>query len=197
MILSNEGIKAALRDGSIGIDPPPAEEHYTTSAVDLTLADDFRVWDETSLTAKGAKVELDLTEWNYASIAKGYLRRAETDKNGCLVIPPYRVHQWHFLAQTRSEIFLNPERLIAARVEGRSSLARIGLVVHLTAPIIHSGFRGNITLEIVNFGPFYLKLVPATTKICQLVFERLESPATGGPNTAFQNQQTPAGGAKD
>jgi dCTP deaminase len=193
MILSNEGIKQALKDGAISITPVPPANHYTTSAVDLTLSDDFRIWNEDTFTARGAKVELDLSDWTYGSVAKGYLRRAETERDGSVILPPFRVHPWHFLAQTREEIFLAPEHKLAARVEGRSSLARIGVVVHLTAPVIHSGFQGHITLEIINFGPFHLRLVPATTRICQLVFERLETVASGEPNTSFQGQQTPAG----
>lgn len=43
---------------------------------------------------------------------------------------------------------------IAARVEGRSSLARIGLMLHLTAPTIHAGFEGNITIEMLSHSPF-------------------------------------------
>jgi dCTP deaminase len=195
VILSNEGIKAALKQGAIAITPEPEEDHYQTSSVDLTLADDFRVWDETSLNVEGAKVELDLTKLTFSRIAKGFLRRATTDSDGSLVIPPYRVKQWVFLAQTRAEIFLSPEHQIAARVEGRSSLARFGLLVHLTAPIIHCGFRGHITLEVVNLGPFHLRLTPATTKICQLVFEKLESAPSKPLTTSFQGQRTPAGEA--
>ncbi len=193
MILSNEDIRKALKDGAVEIDPAPAGHQYTTSAVDLTLAGDFRIWESKSLTAKGAKVEIDLAEWSFADLAKGYLKKAPTDADGCLVMPPYREHPWHFLAQTREKIHLKTKHRIAARVEGRSSLARIGLMVHLTAPIIHCGFWGHIALEMVNFGPFHLKLRPANTKICQLVFEKLESPPTGGPATAFQGQRTPAG----
>ena len=92
----------------------------------------------------------------------------------------------HILAQTREKIKSNPQARLAARVEGRSSLARIGLIVHLTAPTIHAGFEGNITLEIINFGPFHLRLVPRETRICQLIFERLESDFEGDINTKFQ-----------
>jgi dCTP deaminase len=78
-------------------------------------------------------------------------------------------------------------------VEGRSSLARIGLVVHLTAPTIHAGFNGQITLEMVNHGRFYLKFVPNKTMICQFIIERLDAPATGKVSPTFQGQKTPIG----
>jgi dCTP deaminase len=105
-------------------------------------------------------------------------------------LPPFQKHPWHFLAQTRERITLSHK--VAARVEGRSSLARTGLIVHLTAPIIHSGFDATITLEMINFGPFFLKLAPGM-RICQIVFEKLETPASGEIRTIFQHQTEPGG----
>jgi dCTP deaminase len=66
-------------------------------------------------------------------------------------------------------------------------------MVHLTAPTIHAGFRGPITLEMANLGLFHLKLTPNKTAICQLIFERLESPPAGDIRTQFQDQATPTG----
>lgn len=193
MILSNDGIKTALREGGIVIDPQPLDSRYTTSAVDLTLSDDFRVWNERALTATGATTQIDLSKWDYISVANGFLEKATTDANGCMEIAPYRKRQSHYLAQTREWVKLSRKHRIAARVEGKSSLARIGLVVHLTAPIIHCGFEGYITLEIINFGPFNVKLVPKDTKICQLVFEMVDQEPSIEPNTAFQGQTSSAG----
>jgi dCTP deaminase len=66
-------------------------------------------------------------------------------------------------------------------------------VVHLTAPTIHSGFEGNITLEMINFSPFYLRLIPGKTRICQLIVERLETEPEGEIKTDFQGQRKPTG----
>ena len=71
-----------------------------------------------------------------------------------------------------------------------------GIIVHLTAPPIHAGFDGKITLEMINFSPFYLKLVPNKTRICQLIIERLESDHVGEIKTAFQGQTVPSGEKK-
>lgn len=106
---------------------------------------------------------------------------------------PYSVGAFPVLAMTKERIHLKPELCCAARVEGRSSLARLGLIVHLTAPIIHSGFNAPVTLEMLNHGPFYLQLNPGKTRICQLVIERLESAPFGEIRTEFQNQTSPAG----
>ena len=72
---------------------------------------------------------------------------------------------------------------LAARVEGKSSLARLGLGVHVTAPTIHAGFVGTIQLEIINHGPMHIKL-RAGMPICQLIFETTK----GMPETAYKGQ---------
>jgi dCTP deaminase len=56
----------------------------------------------------------------------------------------------------------------------RSRFARLGLVIHVTAPTIHNTFRGRIALEMMNHGPLELVLTPDETRICQLIFERIE-----------------------
>ena len=83
---------------------------------------------------------------------------------------------------------LPPQSRIAARVEGRSTLARLGLVIHLTAPIIHAGFSGIIALEMYHFGPHPLRLWPGRHSICQLVFERVGGEPEGGIRTTYQGQ---------
>ena len=76
---------------------------------------------------------------------------------------------------------------LAARVEGKSSVARWGLSIHQTAPTIHAGFRGNIRLEIANVGPFVCRLTPGM-QICQLVVEELKTPPENELRSRFQNQ---------
>ena len=193
MILSNDGIKKALEEGALEISPIPDETQYTTSAVDLHLGNEFYAWDASKLQVTGVKVELDLSAQQFNETAKAYLIPLKKQDDGSLIFPPFRVHPWHMLAVTRERVSLNRDYRLAARVEGRSSLARIGIIVHLTAPTIHAGFGGNITLEMINFSPFYLKMVPNKTRICQLIVERLESDPTREINTAFQGQTMPSG----
>jgi dCTP deaminase len=79
----------------------------------------------------------------------------------------------------------------AARFEGKSSRARTGLLVHFTAPTIHPGFEGTITLEIINLGPVPFLLRP-NMPIGQLIFEEVR----GLPiekASQFQGQSTPEG----
>jgi dCTP deaminase len=149
MILSDEGIRAALKSGEIEISPSPEADQYTTSAVDLVIGDQFQAWNPEVLAVKGTKHELDLEEYKYPLAARAYLRNLDLEKDGCFILPPFAVLPSHILAKTKEQIRLNPGAKLAARVEGRSSLARLGLIVHLTAPTIHAGFCGTITLEII------------------------------------------------
>jgi len=80
---------------------------------------------------------------------------------------------------------------LGARIEGKSSYARCGLLVHFTAPTIHAGFVGTITLELINLGPYSIALYP-NAPICQLIFETVLGEPT--PNEGqFQGQQSPGG----
>jgi dCTP deaminase len=77
----------------------------------------------------------------------------------------------------------------AARIEGKSGLARLGLVVHLTAPTIHAGFKGQIQLEMVNLGPNEI-ILDVGMPICQLIFEMtLGTPVAGYAGRYFGQMQ--------
>lgn len=169
------------------------EDQYTTSAVDLLIGDSFLTWDPATLKVQGAKTILNLSEQRFQLTAQAFLKPADLEKDGTFVFPPYNIRPAPILAITRERVHLKPGSRLAARVEGRSSLARLGLMVHLTAPTIHAGFNGRITLEMVNHGPFYLQITPQRTRICQLIFERLESDPRGDIHTEFQGQTKPSG----
>lgn len=80
---------------------------------------------------------------------------------------------------------------LAARVEGKSSFARCGLLVHFTAPTIHSGFKGTITLELINLSPLDIALYP-NMPICQLIIEQVQGIPFSN-ESQFQGQATPGG----
>jgi dCTP deaminase len=152
MILSNAGIRAAIQAGEIEIDPPPVE--YSPSAVDLLLGDEFQSWDEERLRVPGVTTIVDLAEQRFPLTAAAYLKDVPRERDGSVVFPPFKVQQSHLLAITRERVHLKIGSKVAARVEGRSGLARLGLMVHITAPTVHAGWNGRITLEMVNLGPF-------------------------------------------
>jgi dCTP deaminase len=79
----------------------------------------------------------------------------------------------------------------AARIEGRSSFARVGLLVHFTAPTIHAGFDGTIALEMINLAEYPISLFPEM-EICQLIIEEVQPTPFSNPSE-FQGQTTPTG----
>jgi dCTP deaminase len=113
----------------------------------------------------------------------------------------YVLRQGHFvLAQTHEEVSL-PNDLMGL-VEGRSSLARLGIGIHLTAPKIDPGFKGRITLEMSNNGNVDVELVAGESRVCQLMFLLISRPLTreeiygGSPDDVFANQDTPVPAGK-
>jgi deoxycytidine triphosphate deaminase len=110
--------------------------------VDLTLGSQFQGWNSELLKVQGTKIELNLGVQAYQKTAKAFLQPLKTEEDGSFIFPPYSENPMVLLAQTQERVHLKRDSGLAARVEGRSSLARIGLTVHLTAPTIHCGFSG-------------------------------------------------------
>jgi dCTP deaminase len=78
-----------------------------------------------------------------------------------------------------------------SRIEGKSSFARCGLLVHFTAPTVHAGFEGTLTLEMINLGTARIALFSGMP-ICQLILEIVSGDPRPNPSQ-FQGQATPAG----
>jgi len=195
MVLSNIDIQAALDSGALVIRPEPSPRRlvegvkcpFQTSDVDLTLGNDL-AWLKPDMP-----IAIDLRRGNFGSLFASNCVRKTLDKDEVFVLKPGQL----VLGRTHELVEL-PIReqgpWLAARVEGRSSYARCGLLVHFTAPTIHAGFSGTITLEIMNFGPYSLSLSPGTP-ICQLIVEQL----SGMPfrtDSQFQGQAEPTGGRR-
>jgi dCTP deaminase len=194
LILSNSEIREALNTGAIVIEPSPAAEDYTTSAVDLHLGDElFEFVEPRELASQEPEgVErpmiVDVSRISIPQLTQRYARRVPTERDGSFLLGPSKF----VLGITKDFLELPEQSRIAARVEGRSTLARLGLVVHMTAPTIHSGFRGAIVLEMYNFGPYTLRIRPGVA-ICQLIFEQLGREPEGTIRTAYQDQRSVRG----
>lgn len=85
------------------------------------------------------------------------------------------IHPGEFALASTYETIKLPKHLVG-RVEGRSSIGRLGVTVHVTAGYIDPGFHGKITLEISNIGKMPIAIYPKQ-RICQIVFETMTSPA--------------------
>jgi dCTP deaminase len=107
--------------------------------------------------------------------------------------PTFRLPSHEFrLALTLEEITLPPD--LAANVQGKSSLARSGFAVHITAPHIHPGWSGRITLELYNHGPWELEFYPGEDLVCQLILYKVTSPVPAPLANAlstYVRQKTP------
>jgi dCTP deaminase len=188
MVLSDNEIRTALANGDIIIDPPPAQI-TTTTALDLTLGDEIKRWKPIAGTGLNRVVDPSADEFDFDELAALQTEDVPRESDGSIVLEPGQF----VLGITHERIELPTRARIAARVEGRSTLARLGIGIHLTAPTIHSGFRGKITLEITNQGTLPVKLKPGL-RICQLIFEQVFGTPASEMKGPFQDQVSIRGG---
>ena len=194
MILSNSEVLSAIDEGRLVIDPQPHPRGhvegqkcpYQTSAVDLRLGPELSIFKE-----KPSPVAIDLSDGGFAVFAG-----SATEQKTITDDQPFRLKPGLFiLGRTLEKVGLpiqkEADRTLAARVEGKSSYARCGLLVHFTAPTIHAGFAGTIALEIINLGHYPILLRPKML-ICQLIVEEVRGVPFRNEGQ-FQNQARPTG----
>lgn len=178
MVLTDREIQAAIQHGHIVVEPPPSELAYSSTSLDLTLSDSINVWKREPVAGVERSVSPATDGFKYTDFLRNYSEPRKIGNEGYIADPGAFLLGW-----TVQRIALPVESRIAARVEGKSSLARLGIGVHVTAPIIHAGFNGSIQLEICNHGPLHVKLLPGM-RICQLVFEQ----TLGTPEKGYAGQ---------
>lgn len=165
MILTDREIQIALTHGSIQIEPAPNEQAYSSTSVDLTL--DTRL-SEFKDDPSGIERVVDpgAENFNHEQALSSLLAPVDIEEGGYVFKPGKLILAW-----TQEYIKLEPHARLAARVEGKSSLARLGIAVHITAPTIHAGFAGQIRLEMYNHGRVPIRLRKGM-RICQLIVEQ-------------------------
>jgi dCTP deaminase len=181
VILTDREIKIYVGRKLIIIDPEPEDTAYQSTAVDLRLDPIISVFTKPlSVGGIQTSTRVDPTDPGFkAESAIAQVTKTEQiDLTAGYPLDPGTL----ILGWTKEFVDLRQSRL-AARVEGKSSLARFGLSIHLTAPTIHAGFQGRIRLEIVNHGHFPIILRP-DMRICQLIFET----TLGTPNKDYEGQ---------
>lgn len=175
MILTDREIQIFLSKRQISIKPEPDLVRYSSTSVDLTLAKQILVWTFDQITKTKGEIITPGKNFKYPAFRDKYTKRMNITPDKGYVLEPGAF----ILAWTHEKIALPNHSRIAARVEGKSSLARIGLGVHITAPTIHAGFKGRLQLELYNHGLVSIRLIP-DMPICQLIFETtLGTPAKG------------------
>jgi dCTP deaminase len=187
MIYCDHQIEKALQDRRLIIDPTPEPSQFDSTSLNLRVGDDFLVW-KRALQAQGTGHSIDLDNIDLSEIID-LTDPLPANPEGIVVIRPGAF----VLVRTLEHITFPLKSKLAGRVEGRSKQARLGLTAHVTAPIIHSGFSGRITLEIVNHGPFELRVRPRETRLCQLIIEEVKGVPKRGGSAVFSQQSTPLG----
>lgn len=166
MKLSDVDIRKALEQGRLGIEPMPEGDHFGSFSVDLRLGVHFRVFEH----SQHPFIDLATPHGVYAMSEK-LMRDIRLEEGGAFILHPGELA----LGVTVERVRLPDD--MAGWLDGRSSLARLGLMVHITAHTIDPGWDGRITLEFYNSGRFPLALRPGM-KICALSFEPLSSPTS-------------------
>ncbi|MGE0607539.1 MAG: dCTP deaminase [Pirellulales bacterium] len=198
MILANVEIHKAIDEGRLRIAPEPRPRlpevggphcPYDTHSVDLTLGNIISV-------PLGGNFDINLAKpGDIAATIGRNCEHHDLSQVKQFVLAPNKF----ILGKTREAIELplqkEADRSLAARIEGKSSRARFGLIIHFTAPTVHPGFEGTITLEIINLGVYGFTLTPGMP-IAQLIIEEVRGVPVRN-DSQFQGQRHPAGVVPD
>jgi dCTP deaminase len=180
VILTDREIQLAIRKEQISILPIPSLDAYSSTSIDLRLGDRLTIFKD-DINSGAIEHVIDPTR-NYN--AEREIKRLSDEliigSDGFILHPNKFILGW-----TLEKVTLPMMARVSARVEGKSSLARLGLLIHFTAPTIHSGFDNLIRLEIMNHGVVPIRL-RKEMKICQLIFEL----TFGTPEKAFTPAQS-------
>jgi dCTP deaminase len=184
MFLSDRDIRWAIETGRLIISPLP--EKIDTTSVDLHLdkIEEAKIWDMEAINkwnkTSGLKPnEVRIGQFDYRAFSAQFLIPLPQDteqqvyrRGHEVIIRPLGFLLW----QTEEVVGTAAERAdLICFVEGKSTKARTGLLVHMTAPTVHSTWIGNITLEIANLGPFTFVL-EARDVIAHLTIATISSP---------------------
>jgi dCTP deaminase len=178
MVLSDRTIRRLLEEGRIGIEPYD-EELLQPSSVDVRVDRLFRVFRNSRYPYIDVKEPMeDLTE---------LVEVSDEDQ-------PFILHPGEFVLGSTLERISLPDDLVA-RLEGKSSLGRLGLLIHSTAGFIDPGWDGHVTLELSNVANLPITIYHGM-KIGQLSFVQLSEPAekpygSGGLGSKYQGQKGP------
>jgi dCTP deaminase len=173
LVLTDREIQIVIEQQLIIVDPPPTDKAYSSTTVDFTLDGTISEFKDDT---PGYEKTIDPThpDYDHEKVLAEITRQVSIPGDGYVFKPGHMILAW-----TAEYLNLNMRAKIAARIEGKSSLARLGIGVHITAPIIHAGFEGQIRLEMINHGKLPVRL-KAGMRICQLCFEQtLGTPVRG------------------
>ena len=184
MVLSRPDLLERIRSGGLGIEPPVDASRVGQVSIDLKLGRRFSRF-RSVRPGHIAAIHVDPALWSSQDLWEHFEDREV-----------YRLEPGAFVLAHTLERVRIPNDLVGL-VEGRSSFARVGVTVHVTAPKIDPGFQGTITLEMANFGTVPVDLRPGVDEPAQLLLLRLTSPLAdadlygAGAEDVFQYQADP------
>lgn len=162
MVLSDRDIEKCLREGRIKLSPEPdLSSQLGSCSIDLRLGTTFRIFNHSRHSFIDLREGFDVDE---------VMKTIEVPENESFVMQP-----GEFVLATTVEHLEIADDLMG-RMEGRSSLGRIGIIVHGTAGVFDPGWRGKPTMELGNLGRMPVALYPGM-RICSFNFEELSCPA--------------------
>ena len=177
VVLSDRSIREAIAEGRLGLEPFD-QAAVQPASIDLRLGREFRVF----------------RNWRYSYIDP---REPQPDLTEVVEIgehEPFILHPGEFVLARTEETVTLPDDIVA-RVEGKSSNGRLGLLVHATAGYVDPGFSGTLTLELSNVANLPIRLYHGM-KIGQIAFEQMTTPVerpygSAGLGSKYQGQQQP------
>jgi dCTP deaminase len=159
MVLSDVDIRRYIEQGKIAVTPSLPPEQFGSCSVDFCLGNEFSVFEHSR------HAFIDLKE---KAAIQDLMRTIEVPDGEPFILQPGEFA----LAITKEKLELDDD--VLGRLEGRSSLGRIGIIVHGTAGLFDPGWRGRATLELSNLGRMPVALYPGM-RICSFTFEQLSS----------------------
>jgi dCTP deaminase len=162
MVLSDVDIRRYIASGKIRIAPDLPPEQYGSCSVDFRLGNEFSVFEHSR------HAFIDVRE---RGAIQDLMRTIRVENGQPFILQPREFA----LAITEETLELDDD--VLGRLEGRSSLGRIGIIVHGTAGLFDPGWRGKATLELSNLGIMPVALYPGM-RICSFTFEQLSSPVS-------------------
>lgn len=179
MVLSDVDIKRYIQQGKIRISPDLPPEQFGSCSVDFRLGNEFSIFEHSR------HAYIDLRD---RKALEDIMRSVHVKDGEPFVLQPREFA----LAITQESLELDDD--VLGRLEGRSSLGRIGIIVHGTAGLFDPGWSGRATLELSNLGIMPVALYPGM-RICSFTFEQLSTPSSmpyrKKPDNKYAGQDRP------
>lgn len=178
MMLADSEIATMISGKHIGY-TPYEEKYLNPASIDMTLHETIRI-------PRGHHG----SQYHFPEIDTKVVRQDHT-MPWRMSPDGYVIESGKFLLAATNECVSLPDDIVA-RVEGKSSIGRLGLAVHITAGFIDPGFEGQITLEVANLAPWPIRVYP-DMRIAQIAFSRMSAPAENpyGVKGHYQGQEGP------